>query len=45
MADEVLLASQQAIPRRLLEAGFKFKYADLQTALEAIIRGEDNESG
>jgi len=45
MADEVLLASQQAIPKRLLEAGFKFSYVDLRTALEVIIRGEDNESG
>jgi uncharacterized protein (TIGR01777 family) len=45
MADEVLLTSQQAIPKRLLEAGFKFKYADLGTALEAIIRGEEHEPG
>jgi uncharacterized protein (TIGR01777 family) len=45
VADEVLLASQQAIPERLLEAGFTFKHADLTTALEAIIRGEDHESG
>lgn len=44
MADEVLLASQQAIPKRLLEAGFNFSYADLRTALDAILRGEDNES-
>ncbi len=45
MADELLLASQQAIPKRLQEAGFKFNDVDLKTALEAIIRGEDNESG
>ena len=44
MADEVLLASQQVIPKRLQEAGFKFEHADLTTALEAIIRGEDHES-
>jgi uncharacterized protein (TIGR01777 family) len=44
MADEVLLTSQQAIPKRLQEAGFKFRHADLRTALEAIIRGEDHES-
>lgn len=44
MADELLLASQQAIPKRLLEAGFQFKYPDLRTALEAIIRGENHES-
>ncbi len=41
MADEVLLASQKAIPQRLTEAGFTFKYPQLQTALEAAIRGED----
>jgi len=44
MADEVLLASQQAIPKRLSEAGFKFRDADLRAALEATIRGEDHES-
>jgi NAD dependent epimerase/dehydratase family enzyme len=43
MADEVLLASQKAIPKRLLEAGFTFKYPELRAALEAIIRGEDHE--
>jgi NAD dependent epimerase/dehydratase family enzyme len=41
MADEVLLASQKAIPQRLTEAGFIFKYPQLQAALEAAIRGED----
>jgi len=45
VADEVLLASQQAIPQRLLDAGFKFACADLITALEAMIRGQDHESG
>ncbi|RPJ38591.1 MAG: TIGR01777 family protein [Planctomycetaceae bacterium] len=45
MADEVLLASQQAIPKRLQEAGFKFNYVDLRNALEAIVRGEEYESG
>jgi len=43
MADEVLLASQRAVPKRLTEAGFTFKYPQLQAALEAAIRGEDNE--
>lgn len=45
MADETLLASQKAIPQRLMDAGFTFKHAQLQAALEAIIRGQDNESG
>jgi hypothetical protein len=41
MADELLLASQKAIPQRLTEAGFAFKHPQLQAALEAAIRGED----
>ena len=45
MADEVLLASQKAIPKRLMAAGFTFQYPELQAALEAIFRGEDNEFG
>lgn len=35
MAD-MILTGQKAIPRRLLDQGFKFKYIDLQKALEAI---------
>ncbi len=45
MAVETVLASQKTIPRRLLEAGFTFRYPELQAALEAIIRGEDHELG
>jgi uncharacterized protein (TIGR01777 family) len=45
MADEVLLASQKAVPRRLLEAGFTFQDADLKTALASIIQRESHESG
>jgi len=45
MADEALLASQKAVPRRLIDAGFTFKNAQLQAALEAMIRGQDNELG
>jgi len=44
MADEALLASQKALPRRLMDAGFQFRHPDLQTGLDAIIRGEKNES-
>ncbi len=44
MADEVLLASQRAIPRRLIDAGFEFRHPELKTAFEAIIQGEDHES-
>ena len=45
MVDEVLLASERVIPRRLTEAGFEFTYPDLGDALRAIIEGEDDESG
>lgn len=45
MTDEVLLASRKVIPMRRMEAGFTFKDPELRTALEAIIQGEDHESG
>jgi uncharacterized protein len=45
MADETLLASQKAIPKRLLDASFTFKHAELRPALEAMIQGQDRESG
>jgi len=33
----VLLKGQRVIPRRLLDAGFKFKYPDIEEALKGII--------
>lgn len=45
MADEVLLAGQRAIPRRLIEAGFKFEYPELETALRAILQRNGDELG
>ncbi len=33
MADELLLAGQRVIPRRLQEAGFRFRHPDLEEAL------------
>jgi uncharacterized protein (TIGR01777 family) len=33
----VLLGSQRALPQRLLDSGFEFRYPALDTALEAII--------
>jgi hypothetical protein len=36
MADEVLLASQKAMPKRLLENGFEFKHPDLEKAFANI---------
>jgi NAD dependent epimerase/dehydratase family enzyme len=45
MADEVLLASQRVVPKRLLEAGFDFRHTDVKDALTTIIQGEtDDES-
>jgi len=37
MADEVLLAGQRVLPKRLLEAGFEFRYADLKSALTGVL--------
>jgi NAD dependent epimerase/dehydratase family enzyme len=34
---DVLLKGQRVIPRRLLEAGFKFRYSDIAEALRNII--------
>ncbi|MFH1716293.1 MAG: TIGR01777 family oxidoreductase [Planctomycetota bacterium] len=36
MADEMLLSGQRVLPKRLLEAGFEFKYQGLERALSAI---------
>ena len=36
MADEMLLSGQRVLPKRLLAAGFKFKYLDLEKALSDI---------
>jgi uncharacterized protein (TIGR01777 family) len=40
MAEETILASQRAIPGRLIDAGFKFKHSQLEAALREIIQGE-----
>ena len=37
MADEMLLASQKVYPKRLLQAGFRFKYPDLESAVKNIL--------
>jgi hypothetical protein len=36
MADALLLSSQRALPRRAVELGFEFRYADLPDALAAL---------
>jgi hypothetical protein len=40
MADEMLLASQRALPRRLLEAGFEFRHRHVGDAMADIVQGE-----
>jgi len=37
MADEMLLASQKVLPRKLLNAGFHFGYAELETTLKQLL--------
>jgi uncharacterized protein (TIGR01777 family) len=36
-ADEVLLASQRVVPRRLLDAGFPFAHTELESALRHVL--------
>ena len=38
MADELLLASQRVEPVKLRESGYQFKFLDLRSALEAILK-------
>jgi uncharacterized protein len=40
MAQELLLSSQKVLPQRLLEVGYQFRFDDLKTALEDILRDE-----
>jgi NAD dependent epimerase/dehydratase family enzyme len=37
MADEALLASTRAVPKRLLEAGYEFAHPNLAGALAAAL--------
>ncbi|MGE0191485.1 MAG: TIGR01777 family oxidoreductase [Planctomycetota bacterium] len=37
MADALLLASQRPVPKRLLESGFRFRHAHLETALRHML--------
>ncbi len=36
-ADEALLASQRAVPQRLVDAGFQFRYPDVESALRQAL--------
>ena len=38
---QVLLSSQRVEPRRLLEAGYRFKFVQLQTALSDLLKDQD----
>jgi uncharacterized protein (TIGR01777 family) len=38
LADQALLTDQRVVPKRLLDAGFTFRYPDASTALAAIVR-------
>jgi uncharacterized protein (TIGR01777 family) len=38
MAEGLVLGGQKAIPQKLVAKGFAFKYQDIDTALEAIVR-------
>ncbi|HSJ65032.1 MAG TPA: TIGR01777 family oxidoreductase [Gemmatimonadaceae bacterium] len=38
LAEEMLIASTRVVPRRLLEAGFEFRYAQLEEALRSILK-------
>jgi NAD dependent epimerase/dehydratase family enzyme len=42
MASELFLASQRAIPQNLLHAGYEFRYPDVESALENIIKKTKN---
>jgi hypothetical protein len=37
MADELLLASQRAVPARLQASGYRFRYASLEEALRGVL--------
>jgi len=37
LADDALLASNRTVPQRLLDAGFEFRYPEIETALRAML--------
>ncbi|MFZ0635716.1 MAG: DUF1731 domain-containing protein, partial [Candidatus Acidiferrales bacterium] len=37
MADALLLASQRVLPQKLVDANFRFQYAELEPALRAAL--------
>ncbi|HER44068.1 MAG TPA: TIGR01777 family protein, partial [Candidatus Eisenbacteria bacterium] len=45
MAGDLMLASQKVMPKRLLESGFTFAYADIDAALEEVLAGAEGRAG
>ncbi len=43
MADALLLASERAVPKRLLEAGFRFRFSNAEAALRELITAKRGE--
>jgi hypothetical protein len=44
IANELFLASQRVYPKKLIDAGFKFKYSKLKKALESMkFKGKNHE--
>ena len=37
MADEMLLASQKVIPKKLINAGFNFRYPELEPTMKELL--------
>lgn len=42
MAQELILSGQRAMPKRLLESGYEFSYADAESALAQILSHDKN---
>jgi NAD dependent epimerase/dehydratase family enzyme len=38
MGEELLLNSERAVPKRLTDLGFEFKFADLKKAIENAVK-------
>ena len=38
LGDSLLLGSQRVLPQRLLDAGFKFQFADAESALNDLLK-------
>ncbi len=40
LVDELILSGARIVPRKLLESGYRFRYSDLRTALQAVLAGQ-----